>query len=109
MGQHNALKVYTGTDGQRHYRCACGWAPDPQPTQQALDDEIFKHHKEVERARASLGRRGHTDIKVDRDYYLERANDPNETKANRHLWQQLADELSKRIGGEKGAEDEPLF
>lgn len=90
-------------------RCTCGWAPpDRYASRQLVEDEVIKHERNVERARAALKSRN-VPLHSERDWYRERENDPNETPENRELWKQMADELDTRLGQPKGSEDRPLF
>lgn len=101
MGQHQ-IKHFIDETGKHGCRCQCGWAPpDRYESRQLVEDQVIKHEALVARARASLKPRS-VSLLSERDWYLERASDYNETAENRELWQRMADELTVRIGGEKG-------
>lgn len=89
-------------------RCRCGHYIKPMEFTWQVEDEERRHFQLVERVKASLTRR-EPSIKTQRDYYLERANDPEESRENRALWQQLADELTPRVKDKKPGEQETLF
>lgn len=108
MGQHT-IKHFIDNTGKHGCRCQCGWAPpDRYPSRQQVEDQVLKHEALVARARASLKPRNVT-LVDERGWYLERAADPQETPENRALWQRMADELSTRIGGEKGSGQAELW
>jgi hypothetical protein len=78
------------------------------------EEDKAKFAAEQLRARELLRQRGTTAaiMKSEIDYYREREADPHETKANRALWKQLADELESRVKPKKpqpSEADEPLF
>lgn len=55
----------------------------------------WEHLQDVQRARTALART--PSLRVLRDHYLHQATDPNVDAHERHLWQQLADELENQI------------
>jgi len=81
-------------------RCSCRkWAP-PQVayrTAQMAEDEGIKHLRMVERARYHLRQARQPSLTAIRDYYVERAGDPETPPEVRGLWQRLADEISHRL------------
>lgn len=102
MGQHT-IDHFIDSKGRHGCRCRCGWSPpDRYDSRQQVEDQVLKHEKLVERARASLKPRS-VRLVDEHAWYLERAADPQETPENRKLWQRMADELAVRLGG---AQDE---
>src|ERR1044072_1458749 len=103
MGQH---KIHIERNGLLwDVRCSCRKVR-PKPCEKAEAEFWGKVHlEEVDRVREHLATRN-PPLPSQRDYYLEKANDPQESAVNRAIWQQLADELTTCLG-ETGAPAEP--
>ena len=90
-------------------RCRCGFVTKQHRHEWQVSDEKRAHLAFIERVKTYLNKRDPS-VKNQYDYYSERANDPEETPANRALWQQLADELRPRVPDKsKNGEQETLF
>lgn len=103
---HHKFNRFNHNDGTFSSRCSCGHYTGFKETRQEREDAEIKHHDNVERIRAHLSTRDPSLVQQ-RDYYrLMSVEDPEES--NRRLWQQLADELDRRLGGTPASEDVPL-
>lgn len=110
MGQHTIRYLEVGPF-EHTARCRCGWVPkDPRRTVAVVQDDVAKHLHNVERVRFHFTWGRPPTLTAQRDYYLERANNPDEAEHDRHLWKMLADELSYRVNdGPPTEEQSSLF
>lgn len=108
MSNHTFKYIEDGAT--KHYaRCSCRFQTKSHQHRWQVEDEVREHLTLIERVKSYLGTKNPT-LKSQRDYYLERAEDPDETPANRRLWLQLAEELTPRVKPTKGETvDEPMF
>lgn len=92
-------------------RCNCRWTGKQTRQKWEAEDEEREHQEKVQRVLALLRPRAHTAslVKSERDYYREKADDPDETEENRVLWRQLADELDTRVRDRRPTQDEGLW
>lgn len=95
-------------DGGTFSRCTCGQYVSPKAHMWQVEDAENLHLENVQRAMAALSRREPT-LKNQRDYYLQMAVAEEVSEADRRMWQQLADEISRRIGDGSQCESETLF
>jgi hypothetical protein len=77
-------------------RCTCGASSGEKVHRQEAEDWVLVHDKEIERIRTHLATKTPR-LQDERDYYRSKADDPDETPANRAIWKQLAEELSNRL------------
>lgn len=94
------------TDGQWMGYCTCRQRSNWFEEKYKAEDWCREHLEGIARVRAYLA--GTPSLKSQRDYFNEMAEDPNTSEADRLLWQQLANEITHRLG-ETPAETEPLF
>lgn len=106
MGKHITTVVPAGTGYQG--RCVCRQASAVTPMYDKAALWGLDHVQKVETTRRRLERRGMTLAKA-RDYYWEKANDETESDEDRLWWQQLAQELDRRVGPVDMAGQDPLF
>lgn len=76
--------------------CTCRKQSATVAHPQLAEDWEDAHMREVEKVRSRLA--SQPSLKVSRDYYEERAADPETPEGDRPLWQALADELTARLG-----------
>jgi hypothetical protein len=106
MGTHRPTlvrldNVTVGPDLQM--RCACNWYSPRYTTRQECEDDHQRHLAAVERLRASM-RRTDPSLTDQYAYYMEQAENPVTSEADRKLWLQLASELEGRLPSRKGTE-----
>lgn len=85
-------------DNQSRHRaiCSCRTGSPYTLNRQEAEDWVIKHLRLVEQAMAHLRDR-RPSVSDQAGYYQSKADDPEETRENRLLWQQLADELKPRL------------
>lgn len=104
------VPVGTGPGQMWVARCTCRWSSTQRLSQFDVEDEVLVHDANVQRARAGRVFGRMPSLGDQRDYYQTRADNTEETPENRVLWQQLADELTHRLGDHSPwAASEPLF
>jgi hypothetical protein len=98
------------SDGQHGGRCTCGWAPLRDRNKQVIEDALYVHQQNVQRALAGLRRSASTGtvLKSERDWYRLQADNTSNSKEERELWAKLADELDGRLNDADGTDDEQL-
>lgn len=110
MGAHTVKFFIVGQTTQLHTcRCACGWSPGKFATRQLVEDEVFKHQRDVERIKAHLVSR-EPSLRASRDHYRQMEADPSVSASDRVLWGRLADEIEHRLNeaGQTGQETLPF-
>lgn len=80
-----------------HGRCRCGQTSGALDTLQMVQDWARKHLADMERIR--LMQRGHGTDAGDLHYFQTMAANPEVGERDRELWQQLADQLDRRLHG----------
>jgi len=107
MGHKTTVEELEGWPKTYVARCSCRFIGKQTQHKWEAEDEQRQHDEKVQRVLALLRPRNHTAslVRSERDYYLERAADPDESEANRRLWQQLADELTPRIASKTVDQD----
>lgn len=114
MSNH-VLTYRRASDGTHYATCGGGgnskahWSSGYSTNKQDVEDEVRKHMRDVEIARASLG--GRTPALVDqRDHYRRMEQDPHVSEMDRRMWKALADELDQRLGVTHTPDEQtPLF
>lgn len=105
--KHHRITYFTTTSAV-YASCSCrGWSSAHYPTRQAVEDEAFRHIRNVEKARAAQ-RSSSPSMSRMRDYYRRQVDDPNTPPHDRAIWAQMADELDQRLGAAHIGEDVPL-
>ena len=109
MKQHT-IQVDEANPSDWIARCRCGWVPPMKRylTRDMVLDEVRKHERQVERVRIAQRRGGGT-LKGDYQHAAAMAANENVSEDDRRLWQQLADELGKRLGTEPTEVDQPML
>lgn len=77
-------------------RCRCGRYSPRMGTRQDVEDWHREHVEEMERLRLSMAKSGPS-LLDQHAHYTAMASDPTVTESDRLLWQQLADELERRL------------
>jgi hypothetical protein len=97
-------------DGRFQARCSCNSVSNIVAQRWEAEDWGIAHRVMVERVKSALGTRSPS-LKQQRDYFQSQADDTDQTREHRDLWQQLADEISQRLneGGLDPALQPPLF
>lgn len=108
MSQHVLTYYVTEEEPPRHKAtCSCRRSSPFADSRQAVDDWVFEHRTQVERAKAWLNTRTPR-LTQQRDYFRHMAREePGVTPEDRLLWEKLADELDHRIGHTHT--EDPLF
>lgn len=80
-------------------KCAtCGWQHPGRTTKRDEAEAWLRvHERELRKVRAGLEPKNPS-MKSQRDYFEEMAQRDDQSAEQRRLWQQLADELTKRLG-----------
>lgn len=86
-----------GVPATYHGRCTCGARSGWLAAKQPVEDWKFLHEQMIEKVRAHLGTRTPT-LKQQRNYFESMALSPDASTKDRLLWQQLADEITIRLG-----------
>lgn len=105
MSGHVTTVVPT-VDSQWVGQCSCRARSKIEKSHWDAQKWTFAHASEIARIRTHLSGRAPS-MKDQRDYYASKAQDDAIPAAQRRLWAQLADELTRRLGENERAADQP--
>lgn len=107
VNQHKITYYVTEAPARHKATCSCRRSSPFADTRQEIDDWVFVHRTQVERAKAWLDTRTPR-LTHQRDYFRHMATEePGVSPTDRLLWEKLAEELDHRIGHPHT--EEPLF
>lgn len=98
MATHHTTSI-TGADLAWQAKCTCRWRSKVGPRSMA-DDAKDQHDQYVQRSIAALhhGKQmTYAGLRSEYQWYLQQAQDPSNSDDERALWQQLAEELARRL------------
>jgi hypothetical protein len=82
-------------DGKCQARCSCK-AKSTFGSRADADEWTYRHHELVEQVKAHLGSKTPS-LRSQRDWFRLQADDPENTRDDRDLWRQLADEVDRHM------------